>query len=197
VTVLTQIRLLRGSTALPGAHPTGRPISSKLVSNLWILWKTQDSRLWNLWITPPGSLLPQEPFVIIGPSQEPVHNYSAHLESNRLAAHIYHSSTLTPHFRGSRFKPPPDSETPVAGANAVSTVSPTGVGGFPHSMGAFQAQTRFGSRQTAPRAFIPSTKLSTHVESAVDKIETSRSGAVSTAESGGKNCGGYGFELVF
>ena len=22
----------------------------KVASNLWILWKTQDSRLWNLWI---------------------------------------------------------------------------------------------------------------------------------------------------
>ena len=35
--------------------------------------------------------------------------------------------------------------------------------------------------------FILSTRLSTHVESAVDKIETSRSRAVSIAESGGKN----------
>jgi len=46
-------------------------------------------------------------------------------------------------------------------------------------------------------AFNPTTRLSTHVESAVDKIETSRSGAVSTTESGGKIDGGYGLELVF
>lgn len=105
-----------------------------MLSNLWILWKTQDSRLWNLWTTLLAALSPQNRFVIIGPSQEPVHNCSALLESNRSAANIYLSSALKPLSRGSRFWPSSDFREPVASAHAVSTVAANGPGAF-HTRG--------------------------------------------------------------
>ena len=38
---------------------------TKRLRNLWILWKTQDSRLWNLWTTLPGPLFAHNPLAII------------------------------------------------------------------------------------------------------------------------------------
>ena len=143
--------------------------SAKLVGNLWILWKTQDSRLWNLWTTLPTSLLPYNPFAIIGPSQEPVHNCSVHLESSRSAVHIYLLSAPVRFLGRSRHCRSSDFQGPVATAIAVSTVAVTGSRGFPHSMGAFPSQTRLESRETAFAAFRSPTILSTSVESAVDK----------------------------
>ena len=39
-----------------------------MILNLWILWKTQDSRLWNLWTTASRSLFAMECFAIVTPS---------------------------------------------------------------------------------------------------------------------------------
>jgi hypothetical protein len=104
----------------------------KLVGNLWILWKTQDSRLWNLWITPRAALSVSDPFAIVAPLQEPVHNWPAHLEINRLSAHINPLSarvTLTV-LRG--LSPKEEPEGNALGAGAVSTLSEAALGSFPH-----------------------------------------------------------------
>ncbi len=157
----------------PAETPTG-----KLVGNLWTLWKTQDSRLWNLWTTPPTSLPHHTPFATIGPSQEPVHNCLACLEIDRLAAHIYRlSPQMRPFPRSSGSLAPVGSGTETRGIG-VSTVTATTLGCFPHRPWAFSPQTRRESRQTARWPFNRATRVSTCVESAVDKQGKAMSEAV-------------------
>jgi len=44
--------------------------------NLWILWKTQHSRLWNLWTTLRRALLAFGAFAILGAHEVAVDNHS-------------------------------------------------------------------------------------------------------------------------
>jgi len=73
----------------------GPPHPLKLVGNLWIMWKTQDSRLWNLWTTSSGSLLASPPFASIGADPKSAQKCSVYLESCRLAVYIYRLSRNT------------------------------------------------------------------------------------------------------
>ena len=75
-----------------------RPVG-KLMSNLWILWKTQDSRLWNLWITSPIPLSVYSLLAIIGGTRRTARIDSCDLDICHSAPNTYRSS---PHRHGVR-----------------------------------------------------------------------------------------------
>ena len=66
----------------------------KLASNLWILWKTQDSRLWNLWITSLEPLSVHSPLAIIGGTRRTAQIHSRGLDICHSAPNICRSSLL-------------------------------------------------------------------------------------------------------
>jgi len=63
------LRLALACAGESAGHAERRPESTppKLVGNLWILWKTQDSRLWNLWTTLGVALFARSPLCYYRP----------------------------------------------------------------------------------------------------------------------------------
>jgi hypothetical protein len=75
-TEASNTRSIPSSPQVRGLFPPAR----KLTSNLWILWKTQDSRLWNLWITSLEPLFVHSPLAIIGSARRTAQIHSRGLD---------------------------------------------------------------------------------------------------------------------
>lgn len=71
-------------------------LARKLASNLWILWKTQDSRLWNLWITSRIPLFASGQLAIVGGTRGTARSDSRGLDICHSAPNICRSSPQEP-----------------------------------------------------------------------------------------------------
>jgi hypothetical protein len=63
-----------------------------MAPNLWILWKTQDSRLWNLWITSRGPLSADRVLAIIGGTRRACERTPCNLDTCHSAPNTCRSS---------------------------------------------------------------------------------------------------------
>ena len=85
----------RSIGAFPQVRGSFIPVE-KIALNLWILWKTQDSRLWNLWITWLSPLFVHRLLAIIDRTRRTHDLPPAYLDICHLAPNICRSSPLRP-----------------------------------------------------------------------------------------------------